>query len=311
MKQNPLPRVLVLLAAYNGEKYIKEQLESILAQRGVLVEIVISLDISTDNSFEFIKEFSDMNENVTLLPSNERFGSAGKNFFHLIKNAELEGYSYFAFADQDDIWLPEKLESAINEMLRTQSDGYSSNVTAFWENGKTSLIKKDYSQTQYDYLFESPGPGCTFVMTYSLFSKTQEVLVRKYSSIDKVWLHDWFCYSLARFWSFKWYIDSNPHMLYRQHGSNEVGANFGISAFIERTKVMLSGDGLKQVVNQADFLSQTSCPPIKSLLSGRFGALCLAFSANKLRRKKSHKLFCFFYFLTLFFLGNKIKAVLR
>lgn len=298
-------RVLVLLAAYNGQDYIEEQLDSILSQKGVHVDIIISLDSSTDLTLEIIQQYINKNANITLLPYGSKFGSAGRNFFNLIKKVKLEDYDYYAFADQDDIWLENKLKSAVELMALTSSDGYSSNVTAFWVNGRKTLVKKNHPQTEYDFLFESPGPGCTFVMSNVLFKAIKEAVDKKYTSIDKVWLHDWFCYSLARSSGFKWVIDGNSYMLYRQHGLNEVGANSGFKAFKERFKVMIKGEGLVQVITQAEFLEQTGCRPIKYLNSGRLGAFKLALNAHKLRRKTTHKLFCFLFFILLVIIGNR------
>ncbi|OXX50851.1 glycosyl transferase [Vibrio sp. V12_P9A6T4] len=254
-----MKKVCVLLAAYNGEKYLKEQLDSILEQKDVEVFLYVSLDLSTDKSLEILQQYSKL-KNVNIMEYGKRYGSAGQNFFNLLLKVDFSQYDYVAFADQDDIWLGNKLSNSIELLLSNQASAYSGNVQAFWANGKEALIKKDYDQTSYDYLFESAGPGCTFVMNENLASSIKSVLAKNSSKIADLWLHDWFCYSFARSNGYKWFIGSEPLMLYRQHESNQVGANSGITAILERAKVVLSGDALDKVMIQASFLLQNEKP---------------------------------------------------
>ncbi|MBC7006735.1 glycosyltransferase family 2 protein, partial [Photobacterium sp. BZF1] len=199
-------------------------------------------------------------------------------------------YDYVSFADQDDIWLVDKLKQSILTIKNENADAYSGNVTAFWCDGKQSLVKKDYSQTQYDYLFESSGPGCTFVLSKKLADAIKLKLKSKKNQINNLWVHDWFCYSFARANGFRWVIGSEPLMLYRQHDSNEVGANAGIKAIISRTKVVLSGDAFDKVKAQADFLDQKELP-LEYMNSGTLHSLFkLFFISLKCRRKWSDKI---------------------
>ncbi|WP_339009876.1 glycosyltransferase [Aeromonas popoffii] len=299
-----MKKICVLLASYNGEKYLKEQIDSILCQLDVDVTIYVSLDKSSDNSLSMLTEFATANENIILLEYGHKFGSAGRNFFHLIKSVSVDDYDYIAFADQDDIWESTKIREAIILLSNSRSDGYSSNVTAFWENGSERLINKSSPQVEYDYLFESPGPGCTFVFTKTLYKKIQDSVIRNYDYIHKLWLHDWFCYSLARFSGYKWVIDPRPLMRYRQHSTNEVGANSGILSFLKRINIMCDGRGLNYVVQQAEFIGQKHCLPISYLYQGRVGLFKLVLISFKLRRKYSDKVFCIILFLILAIRGN-------
>ena len=305
---NPLPKVLILLAAYNGSDYIEEQLDSIIAQKSVDISILISLDASTDNTLNIIKLYQTKYDCINILPYGTKLGSAGKNFFHLISKAKVDDCDFIAFADQDDIWLDDKVSSAIKLMGDKNADGYSSNVTAFWKDGREALVKKSYPQVEYDYLFESPGPGCSFVMSNKLFTSIKSQIHNNYGKTQLPWLHDWYCYSFARFNNYKWIIDEKPLMLYRQHGSNEVGANSGLKAFFSRATVMLRGDGLEEVLSQASFIGQNKMLPIIYLKEGRRGALKLALLSFSLRRKFTHKLFCLFYFLILSLIGTKLQG---
>jgi len=293
------PNVAILLAAFEGEDYIKEQIDTIMSLKGVTASLFVSLDQSRDNSSKILEEIS-LKYAITILDNGKRFGSAGQNFFHLLNKVDFSSFDYVAFADQDDIWYSSKLIDAIDCMEKSHASGYSSNVTAFWESGHQKLVKKDYPQAEFDYLFESPGPGCTFVMTNELASDIKGQLITKQSKVKTLWLHDWYCYSFARSRDYKWIIDSKPSMLYRQHSSNEVGANSGLKSFITRCSVMLKGDGFNKVIEQANFIGQVNLKPIKLLCSNsRFNFIKLFFMSFKCRRQFSHKLF--FALVCLFF----------
>lgn len=107
-------KVGILLAAYNGGRWIEEQINSILNQENVNVEILISVDLSTDQTYELVKLLEKKNKSIIVLPYGERFGNAAKNFYRLIKDVKIDQYDFIALADQDDIWLAQKLNRAIN-----------------------------------------------------------------------------------------------------------------------------------------------------------------------------------------------------
>jgi rhamnosyltransferase len=126
----------------------------------------------------------------------------------------------------------------VNQLQTNSLDAYSSNVTAFWSDGKQCLINKAQSQVKYDYMFESAGPGCTFVLTKNFAVDLKNFVINKQNYMDNIALHDWFIYALARSKNYKWYIDTKPSMLYRQRNNNVIGANVGIkSAMIRWGKI--------------------------------------------------------------------------
>ena len=124
-------RVAVLLAAHNGVLWLPEQIGSALLQQGVDVTIFVSVDHSDDGTEQFIDQLSLGDDRISILPHGKRFGGAGPNFYRLIKEVDFSGFDYVAFADQDDIWFPNKLSRASEELIRSGADAYSSNVTAF------------------------------------------------------------------------------------------------------------------------------------------------------------------------------------
>lgn len=300
------PKAAILLAVYNGEHWLNEQVSTILFQNNVNITIFTSIDISTDKSINLCKDLSKQYNNVVVLPSVDRFGGAALNFFRLIREISFSNFDYVAFSDQDDIWHSDKLSKAIQELIKNTCDGYSSNVTAFWSNGRQDLIDKAQTLVEWDYLFESAGPGCTFVMTQKLAIELQKFVRANKEAMSSVWLHDWFTYAFARAHGYKWYIDKQPSMLYRQHENNQVGVNSGYKAFLHRARFVLSGKALEQSILIARLCGLESHPFVKrwSNLS-RWGMLYLAFNANKCRRKASEKIIFMFSCLLLAVIGHK------
>ena len=223
-------KVAVLMAVKNGLAYLPEQIDSILNQKQCQVSLLVSDDSSTDGGMEFIQKLSAENNKITLLPSNLSYGSAAKNFYRLINEVDTDGFDYFAFVDQDDIWFPDKLIRHIELARAHNADGVSSNIIAFWPDGRECLLDKAQQQREFDFLFESAGPGCTFLMSPWLIKKLQEQLLDENSPAKAVELHDWLAYAVCRVHGHKWVIDSEPSVKYRQHQANAFGANVGFSA---------------------------------------------------------------------------------
>lgn len=283
-------KALVLVAAYNGAQWLTEQIDSILNQLGVDVFVVISVDTSTDDTLKLCEKYADSYSNVTVLPYGESFGGAGKNFYRLVKDSDFSRFDYIAFSDQDDIWHQDKLTNAIEKL--EQYDCYSSNVTAFWEDGREALIDKAQPQQRWDYLFEAAGPGCTYVFKREFGLVFQTWLMKNYSSLKKnVALHDWLLYAFARHNCYGWYIDSRPSMRYRQHQSNQVGTNNGLAAAKKRLRLIKGKWYREQVIGIATTLGLECSPVVKyGLMKGYFGNIYLLMNVSKLRRRMRDKL---------------------
>lgn len=233
--------VKVLLATFNGSAWIHEQLDSILRQIDVDVVIYVSDDFSDDSTRAILEEFAKHDPRIQFLPKTQKFGSAGRNFYRLILDADLSSCDYVAFADQDDIWGQDKLIRHVKLMQKNDIDGVSSNVIAFWPDGKSKLIDKAQPQRELDFIFESVGPGCTFLMSPSLVGEVKKLLNDSTSLANQVTLHDWLVYAVCRASGKKWLIDSTPSLQYRQHDKNVVGANSGLKAKLVRFKKISNG----------------------------------------------------------------------
>lgn len=284
------PRFLVLLAAYNGVQWIEEQVQSILSQQEVSVTIAINVDKSTDGTEEWATALALREPRVFVLPLGERFGGAARNFFRLVHDAPLAGYDYFSFADQDDIWHPDKLIRAVTVMNATRVDGYSSDVQAFWPNGVEKTVVKSQPQAAYDFLFEAAGPGCTYVFTRELFITMQRHLTAHFAEVQAVTLHDWYFYAFSRANGYRWHIDNVPSMRYRQHASNQVGVNQGAKAFKARLAQVFDGWYLNQAAKIAKLVGMGDSPFVRSWSGlGRFQLLRLAKNSSQCRRRLRDK----------------------
>ena len=89
-----LPKVAVLLTVYNGTKYLNEQIISILKQKNVNTKIFISVDNSTDGSEELVRSICETYNNIICLDTGRKFGSAQKNFYHMIKEVDFSQFDY-------------------------------------------------------------------------------------------------------------------------------------------------------------------------------------------------------------------------
>lgn len=300
------PNISVLLAAFNGAKWIDEQIKSILEQQGVYVNIFISVDPSTDDTMALCQNLAARHSCIFVLPLNEHFGGAARNFFKIFSEVNFSDFDYVCLADQDDIWFPDKLLRAHEILLATGADAYSSNVLAFWPDGRRIMINKSQNQVRWDFLFEAAGPGCTYVMRKELACAIQGVLKNRWSDVQQIGLHDWFAYAFARAHGYRWVIDNAAGMLYRQHEKNQVGVNLGWQALLHRARKIFSGWGLAQSALIAELVGLGNDPFVRRWSGGsRAGLLWLAFHAWQCRRRLRDKLLFALLCLALSIAGNR------
>jgi rhamnosyltransferase len=232
------PRVAVLLAGFSGQKYIIDQVFSLLNQRSVHVDVFIRVDGDCPVFTEIVHDLCARFVNVHFI-KGDSVSSPSSNFYNLILGADNSGFDFYALCDQDDIWHPDKLARSVSFFSDLTVEGYSSGFTTFQSTG----AKRKYSlgaQSEFDYLFQSAGPGCTFVMRSSGFSLLQGVLTN-HKELQRVLAHDWLIYFLFRLHNLKWVIDDASHIFYRQHGENVAGVNRGIRAKLHRAKLLVDG----------------------------------------------------------------------
>lgn len=224
------PRVAVLMSTYNGEKYIREQLDSILRQKNVQVVLYIRDDGSSDHTFKILLEYAERYPEVRPERNRQNMGPGGSflNLFYELAGESGGNFDYLAFADQDDIWLPDKLSSAIRmieaqpEEKRAQGILYGSNQWLYENGSETDLRFHEVQDLSLEgHLTRNTISGCTMVMNRQLALRigraprpSKEVVERR--------MHDsWVI--LAAIVCGSVIYDPEAHILYRIHSSNVVG----------------------------------------------------------------------------------------
>lgn len=309
MVETASPRIAVGLAAYNGVAYLTPQLASILGQTGVAVTVFVSVDPSTDGTEAWFQQQAATEPRLHLLPPAGRFGCAAANFLRLLREVDLQGFDAFCFADQDDIWAADKLAHACLRMAESGAQGYSSNVTAFWPDGRQQLIDKAQPQRRWDHLFEAAGPGCTYVLAAELAVALQQVVRARQQELVPLNYHDWFVYAFARIHGHRWLIDPRPGVSYRQHTGNQVGANTGLRAFLRRAAKVRNGEALSQARLIARVAGLAADHTVMRLLQqGRGGVFGLAFKARHCRRRRVEQVYFFFSCLLTALVGTQSEA---
>ena len=227
------PVVAVLMSTYNGENYIAEQIKSIISQRDVQIRLFVRDDGSTDQTLGIIRSLMGTAD-LTVIEDGENLGP-GSSFMKLLYTyANDPDIDYFAFADQDDIWLEKKLITAAQSIEKSGYAGpvlYCSNQTLYCNE---EVCGERYSEPQnielIYHLTINTISGCTFVLNKDLAQ-----LINSYphcdSHIVEYRMHDSWIILIAIICGHVIY-DQNSNMLYRIHDHNTVGIK-GIS-FKER-----------------------------------------------------------------------------
>ena len=211
-----MDKVQVLLSTYNGEKYIKEQIESILNQENVEIDLLIRDDGSSDNTIEIINEIIKRNNNVSLY-QGRNLGPA-KSFMDLVNRSG--DFDYYAFADQDDVWNSKKIISAINKLKHEENKPalYISALEIVDENLNFLETKKIKGNFTFEgEIIKNFATGCTQV-----FNKKLCDILKEYTP-NYIIMHDsWItrvCYAIGG----SVIVDKNSYIKYRQHEGNVLG----------------------------------------------------------------------------------------
>lgn len=291
------PSVGVMLATYNGATFAAEQIESILGQRGVVTTIYVRDDGSSDGTSDVVRSCSDAHPGriVLLDDAPRRFGNACGNFLSMLVDIHRTPHAYFAFADQDDIWLPEKLERAVGRLMQSGASGYASNLTAFSDAlGTEWTIAKAGPQRRFDHLFQSASAGCTYVFD---MNAAELVAKRIGRAEDHDWSgmsHDWLCYAICRSHGLSWTIDDWSGIRYRQHEQNLFGAMPGARGVLKRLSLMRDGWYRSVLLRNRPFLDHANAeerPVLDRMARLRPGdRLWLAARARKFRREPKAQL---------------------
>lgn len=212
-----MAKICVLLSTYNGQKYLREQLESLFAQKGVDTQLFVRDDGSKDGTVDILREYEKAGKLQFVVGKNLGFT---KSFSYLIANAPKA--DFYALCDQDDVWLPNKLENAL-KCLEKQNNQISQLYF-------TSLIVvdqdlKEFARMSVKNWIENPKNGLAESLVLNKISGCTMVFNEKlralYAKIptDFMEIHDKTLNILAAATG-QIHFDPNPQILYRQHGKN-------------------------------------------------------------------------------------------
>ncbi|GHV45913.1 glycosyltransferase (rhamnosyltransferase),family 2 (GT2) [Synergistales bacterium] len=225
--------IAILLATYNGEKFLREQLDSLLAQTYQNWTCYIHDDGSTDSTVKIITEYADNSDKFIVLDYPPQ-GGAKENFFSMVRKVDAP---YIMFCDQDDVWLPIKIEKTLSKMIETEQQtnnesGISIPVCVFTDSTvvdsalrmiKQSFVKDilkcdPFNRSFNRFFFNNCAPGCTMMINDALAD-----YVCRIESHFSFFVHDHF-FALIAFSEGALSFIPESTMLYRQHSGNVIGA---------------------------------------------------------------------------------------
>ena len=236
-------KVAVVMSTYNGAKYVKEQINSILNQTYKNIEIVIRDDGSSDNTVKIIESYQKKYSNIKLI-TGKNLGFI-KSFFELLRIVEADYYSY---ADQDDVWMPNKIELAVEELNKLDdskpnlsfgnSDYYDQNMNLIGEGEKN----RKYSFRMALFACVTQG------MTMTINKTTRDLIVK--NPPKTCFFHDWWTYLICVGMGNVAYTDVTT-VKYRRMKTNATVEGQGyFRLFVWRIKHLLINDGIKDIKRQ-------------------------------------------------------------
>ncbi len=217
-------KVDILMASYNGEKYIRNQIDSILNQTYTNFTLHISDDRSTDNTVKILKKYSKLDKRIVLHLHEKNQGYL-KNFEYLLTKSTAD---YVMLCDQDDVWLEDKVEISVNKMIQDKLDLAVCDMLVVDENlnimntsyFKFINLKLNENLEFKDFLLRNPAAGCAMIIKKSLLKKILPFPNLKHP----YYIHDWYIFMMSEAYGKVGFINT-PVSNYRQHSSNSVGMN--------------------------------------------------------------------------------------
>jgi glycosyltransferase involved in cell wall biosynthesis len=231
-------QVQILLSVYNGEKYLTEQIQSIINQTHQNWELLIKNDGSTDGSLSIINAFIKNHPSRIKLVSTLVGGSATRSFMSMLP---LVDAPYAMFCDQDDVWLPQKIDKSVKAIQKLEMMSPIALVYSDMEVVDTSLktiypsflkqhqLNPNWSKQAYYVMAQSLAAGCTMVFTKKLIDELKPIN-------DLLFQHDHWILIHAAYYGQIGFINENT-LKYRQHDQNLVGAHgISIKYFIQKIR---------------------------------------------------------------------------
>ena len=296
-----MAQVYILLAAYNGSAFVRQQVDSILSQTISDFHLILSDDGSTDGTPALLESLArEHPDRITHYRSGQRFGCAQNHFMHLLQ--QFHGSGYIMFCDQDDVWHPDKIEKTLAAMkalegspavpalvhtdLRVVDGSLRETAPSFCR-----LSNLDGNRTGLNRLIvQNVVTGCTVMVNRAL----ADIACRK-PITEKLLMHDWWLAILAAAVGKVGFLDEAT-IDYRQHGNNSVGAK-NTRSLSYLWKRLTAGDTRKVLVSTAlqsqlflAYYGDLLSPSQQTLLSD-FAQTAHAPKLTRLRIYQKHRIF--------------------
>lgn len=245
------PGIQILLAAYNGREYLSEQIDSILAQSSQDWQLLVRDDGSDDDTVRIIENYAHrLPDKIRLIIDNKGRLGASLNFGKLLEYADAE---YIMFSDQDDVWLPNKIEMTLNAMKTAEQIYPDKPILVHTDLQVIDSKLKPIADSLWNYqkLFPETGDNLNKIMAHNVVTGCTAMINKKAKAVSipvppEAIMYDWWlALNVCRHGKIV-YV-SIPSVLYRQHSGNRVGAqeakNINIVHFLKkicRIKKLLS-----------------------------------------------------------------------
>ncbi len=256
-----MEKVLVLLSAYNGEKYLETQLNSLMRQVGIDVYVLVRDDGSTDQTVQILEKYKEM---MSLkYYSSGNIGSV-KSFMELIQVCE-EDFAFYALCDQDDYWHSDKLKEAIDRL-----NDFDLSRPALYYSGQNLVDEKlqpiyvhclDNQRSPYANLIFNQMAGCTAVFNKALMQE----LKKCYTPDSVPGFHDSYIYKMNVLLHGQFYCEPYGKIDYRQHGSNVVGLDYSFKGKVNKLIKYLKPSEFQQDMMYITEKKQIEDPFVKHL----------------------------------------------
>jgi glycosyltransferase involved in cell wall biosynthesis len=228
--------IQILLATYNGAKYLEAQIDSLLAQTCRCWTLIAHDDGSNDQTLDILRAYQRRYPDVIeILEDGLTFGNPRDNFTHLLAASTAE---YVMFCDQDDVWLPDKIEKTFNKMQALVRLHPSLSIVVHTDLDVVDESLCSIAPSMFEYqgleksinsllqiLAKNSVTGCTMMMNRQAITVSQPIL-------PSAVMHDWWIAAMViKHQGVIKFIDE-PLIHYRQHSSNSVGAKRNSISFI-------------------------------------------------------------------------------
>tara|TARA_B100000900_G_C20538202_1_gene699279 strand:+ start:287 stop:1213 length:927 start_codon:yes stop_codon:yes gene_type:complete len=236
-----MAKLAIMLCVKNGSEFLRDQLDSIENQTWKNFDIYIKDNFSNDGSSKVIHDFKNKNPYINVINCKGDDDHFANSYIKLAK--ELVGrYDYYAFCDQDDIWLKNHLVRGVNYI-----NSYNENLASLFCS-RTTLIDKNGNKIGNSIFFKNkPSFKNALVQSIAgantmIFNNKAAELLNEIKTERNIISHDWLLYQLVSGSNGNIKYSKNSSVLYRQHSNNLIGSNLGFKNKINRLKLLLSGE---------------------------------------------------------------------